>query len=307
MKKRCFFRIIITIIFAFILCILACDNGTNETNGTTSSNTLTGTVTISGNADMGEYLFANTSNLSGYGTAQFQWKRSDTAAGTNPTIIGPDNGLNGYNIIKEDVGKYISVTVTRIDYPGSITSKAIGPISEFSLEFAKALCTAIDWPAPGSQVIYDIVHPLSMPINYKSASEPNVPGSISGTFRVFNVNIVENITGSWISFYGPTHTEYDYSFNNYSNIPQLKIVSGSGSFLRNGYYNDSKRYYYDYVTAYDELSCNVNFVNSGVTYNGVVSLKYYYQVGANSYGGFSWSDQSVNTIVKFGNGSEFKW
>ncbi|MDR2575469.1 MAG: glycoside hydrolase family 11 protein [Treponema sp.] len=96
-----------------------------EPNGS-GTNNLTGTVIITGDAQEGHTLTANTGSLDGSGTVTYQWKRGDTAANVN-TNIGSNS--NTYAAAAADIGKYINVTVTRDGYSGSITSSnTVGPV-----------------------------------------------------------------------------------------------------------------------------------------------------------------------------------
>ena len=74
---------------------------------------LTGTVSISGTAQVGQTLTANTTSLGGTGDITYQWQRGETTIGTNS---------NTYIIQDTDVDSAISVTVTRNQNTGSITS-----------------------------------------------------------------------------------------------------------------------------------------------------------------------------------------
>jgi hypothetical protein len=87
---------------------------------------LTGAVSINGTLQVGYSLTANTSNLKGSGAIRYQWKRgdSDSAEGTN--ISGAT--ANTYALVPADQGKYISVTVTRAENSGSVSSAAVGPV-----------------------------------------------------------------------------------------------------------------------------------------------------------------------------------
>jgi hypothetical protein len=63
-----------------------------------------GTVTITGTAQVGQTLTANTANLGGSGTITYQWKRGTTNIGTNSST---------YLVAVADVGSTITVTATR--------------------------------------------------------------------------------------------------------------------------------------------------------------------------------------------------
>jgi hypothetical protein len=75
---------------------------------------LTGTVSISGTAEVGQTLTAVTTSLGGSGTISYQWKRNST------TVVGTNSST--YVVQAADAGSTITVTVTRIDYSGSVTS-----------------------------------------------------------------------------------------------------------------------------------------------------------------------------------------
>jgi len=85
---------------------------------------LTGTVSITGSAEVGQTLTANTNALGGSGTISYQWKRGTNVAGANSTTnIGTDS--NVYVVQAADAGSTITVTVTRSGYSGSVTSPGI--------------------------------------------------------------------------------------------------------------------------------------------------------------------------------------
>jgi hypothetical protein len=65
-------------------------------------------------------LTTNTTNLGGSGTISYQWKRGTTNIGTNS---------NTYTIRSTDAGSAITVTVTRTDNSGSVTSSATAAIT----------------------------------------------------------------------------------------------------------------------------------------------------------------------------------
>jgi len=80
-----------------------------------SKEPLTGTVSISGNAQVGQTLTADTASLGGSGIITYQWNRSTT----------PISNANGstYNVQNEDLNLTITVTVTRANNTGSVTSE----------------------------------------------------------------------------------------------------------------------------------------------------------------------------------------
>ncbi|MCL2206793.1 MAG: hypothetical protein FWB90_01710 [Fibromonadales bacterium] len=74
---------------------------------------LSGTVRIDGIAEVGQTLSANTNSLGGKGIFSYQWKRGYTNVGTNSST---------YTVLSSDEGSTISVTVTRSENTGSVTS-----------------------------------------------------------------------------------------------------------------------------------------------------------------------------------------
>ena len=87
---------------------------------------LTGTVSITGTAQVGQTLTANTNSLNGTGNISYQWKRgtSATVTGTNIT----DATGSTYTLVTADATRFITVTVTRADNSGSVTSTATSAI-----------------------------------------------------------------------------------------------------------------------------------------------------------------------------------
>ena len=81
--------------------------------------TLTGTVSISGTAQVGETLSANTASLNGDGTISYQYRRGTTNIGSNSST---------YTVVDADVDSNITVTVTRVGYVGSVTSSPTGKV-----------------------------------------------------------------------------------------------------------------------------------------------------------------------------------
>jgi transglutaminase-like putative cysteine protease len=84
---------------------------------------LTGSVSISGNAQVGQTLTANTGSLGGSGAISYQWKRGNVGIGTNNTYI----------VQTGDVGFTITVTVTRSGNSGNAISTPVGPVSNSAL------------------------------------------------------------------------------------------------------------------------------------------------------------------------------
>jgi hypothetical protein len=95
--------------------------GPEETNSTTP---LTGTVSITGTAQVGQTLTADTGSLGGSGTISYQWKRGTANIGTNSGT---------YTVQSADKGYTITVTVTRHGYSGSVTSDPTSAVTDSSL------------------------------------------------------------------------------------------------------------------------------------------------------------------------------
>jgi hypothetical protein len=89
--------------------------------GTIGFPALTGSVSIDGSVVVGQTLTVNTTSLGGSGTISYQWKRNgaDIPGGTN----------SSYNLVSADNGTTISVTVTRANNSGSVTSAGVGPVT----------------------------------------------------------------------------------------------------------------------------------------------------------------------------------
>jgi uncharacterized repeat protein (TIGR02543 family) len=85
------------------------------------------TVVITGAAQVGQALTADTSNLGGSGTISYQWQRGDSAAGTFANI--EDATDSSYTLTTADLNKYIRVTVSRADNTGAVSSAAVGPVA----------------------------------------------------------------------------------------------------------------------------------------------------------------------------------
>jgi len=80
---------------------------------------LTGTIGITGTPQVGETLRVNTASLRGSGAMSFEWRVGDTIAGTGNTLP----------LVAAHVGQYVTVTVTRANNDGYVTSSAVGPVT----------------------------------------------------------------------------------------------------------------------------------------------------------------------------------
>ena len=88
---------------------------------------LSGTVSITGTAKVGQTLTANTDSLGGSGAISYQWKRGDTTSAITETI-GSDS--ENYLLTEDDLGKFITVTVTRTGYSGDVTSAPTAAVAD---------------------------------------------------------------------------------------------------------------------------------------------------------------------------------
>jgi len=111
MRKSVNISSFIAIMALIGLCFWACEEPKSEPD---SNAALTGTVSITGTAQVGKMLTANVSALGGSGTISFQWERDYSST------IGSNNST--YMIQDDDVDSIITVTVTRSNNSGSITS-----------------------------------------------------------------------------------------------------------------------------------------------------------------------------------------
>jgi formylglycine-generating enzyme required for sulfatase activity len=92
---------------------------------------LEGTVSITGTATVGQILTADTGSLGGTGAISYVWKRGDSAGATGSAISGATSAT--YTPVAGDLGKYITVTVTRAGYTDSKTSAAVIALPSYIL------------------------------------------------------------------------------------------------------------------------------------------------------------------------------
>ncbi|MDR2499650.1 MAG: leucine-rich repeat protein, partial [Treponema sp.] len=88
---------------------------------------LTGAASISGLAKVGETLTADTGGLGGSGTISYVWKRGGSSGAVNEAISGASG--NTYTLVQADLDKYLTVTVSREGYTGSVTSPATAKVA----------------------------------------------------------------------------------------------------------------------------------------------------------------------------------
>jgi len=99
----------------------------------TNAPTLTGTVSITGIAQVGQILTANTGNLGGSGTISFQWQRSAAGGGGWANISGATDST--YVVQSDDSDRRIRVDVTRANNSGIVTSQQTAIVIERERDF----------------------------------------------------------------------------------------------------------------------------------------------------------------------------
>jgi hypothetical protein len=147
---------------------------------------LTGTVSISGSAEVGQTLTADTASLGGNGTISYQWKRGNTVIGANSKT---------YTVQAVDAGETITVTVTRAGYSGSITSEPTGVVTDPSLP-ALTGTVSISGTAAVGQTLTANISALggTGTITYQWKRGSVVIGANSNTYAVAAADIGSTIT-----------------------------------------------------------------------------------------------------------------
>ena len=148
--------------------------------------TLTGTVSITGTAQVGLTLTANTASLGGSGTITYQWKRGSTVVGTSSST---------YTVAAGDVGYTITVTVTRVNNSGSVTSASTATIIEAALP-ALTGTVSITGTAQVGQTLTANTASLggSGTITYQWKRGSTVVGTDSNTYTVLAADVGSTIT-----------------------------------------------------------------------------------------------------------------
>jgi hypothetical protein len=183
---------------------------TSAATGTVTLPALAGTVSITGDPIVTGTLTAVTTALGGSGTISYQWKRADnaTAAGTN---IATNATSSTYTLVAADEGKYITVTVTRTDNSGSVTSTSIGPIT--NPQAVKAIIDGV--PGLTAQV---------------SGSVVTIGGSATGRSTTLDLNIPDGVTVRWGAELGGSLTTGSLVSLSGTGIMEIS----NGAFINNG-------------------------------------------------------------------------
>ena len=147
---------------------------------------MTGTVVIIGVTEFGATLTADISGLTNVGTPTYQWKRGGVEI--------PGATKSTYTLVKDDIGKTITVDVTadNISGKGTIASEATGSITK---------ATATQPAAPEVQAVYNNSvnlqpnNSLEFSIDGENWQESNYFGNLDeGTSYTFYARVKETDT-----------------------------------------------------------------------------------------------------------------
>jgi hypothetical protein len=130
---------------------------------------LTGAVTISGTVAVGQTLTANTSNLNGTSAISYEWKRGADTIGTD----------SAYTLQDADEGYYITVTVTRNGYSGTITSNAVRIGSQIYGEFIRK----VEFTETTATVTFDDLSNKSVYLVKVNTSATQVAANATGSVQ----------------------------------------------------------------------------------------------------------------------------
>jgi len=172
--------------------------------------TLTGTVSITGVAQVGRTLMANTGSLGGSGEISFQWQRTNVGGSTWFDISGATDDT--YVVQSGDLGRNIRVSVTRFNNSGSVTSESR---------------TIIDMPP-----LDDVVRIQGGTFQMGSCSIQNVTPIRSVTLSGFYMRRFQVTQGEWYDVMGTRPSWFtgatDWNFNpvigvNWRNLPVERV------------------------------------------------------------------------------------
>ncbi|MCL2067054.1 MAG: hypothetical protein FWG99_06280 [Treponema sp.] len=166
---------------------------------------LTGTVNITGTPAVGNTLAANTS-LGGSGTIYYQWVRNGT------TNIGTDST---YTVQTADEEFSITVTVTRANNSGNITSPAVGPVPKTHNWNSSTPPTGVN---DGHIVIIGVgaSGTLVVPSGAAVTISDSGTGMVNNGPRAITLNISANARVNWTAMYQST------------NNPVVSIINDGG-------------------------------------------------------------------------------
>jgi hypothetical protein len=143
-----------TLFFGILALVLAGLMGCPNPAAPKPDPVLAGSVVIKaaiadGPATEGETLTADTTELGGTGTIHYQWLRLDDAddLSTAEEIDGADGAA--YVLTAADIGKYISVRLSRDGYAGVVIAKAAGPVEAAQIPELTGTVTITGIPSEG--------------------------------------------------------------------------------------------------------------------------------------------------------------
>ena len=146
---------------------------------------LSGTVSITGNAQVGQTLTADTSLLGGSGTISYRWRLSDN------TPIGSDN--NTYLVQAADLGSKITVAVSRSGNVGTIKSTPTDVVTDGS---TNVTFNSVTRNGSVTQTTTELTLTFSQPINDFSADDITIGHNITG----------QNVSKGTLGGSGPVYT-----------------------------------------------------------------------------------------------------
>jgi hypothetical protein len=159
---------------------------------------LTGSVSISGShtaqAGVGDTLVltAVTASLGGSGDISYQWQRSDSETGPFADIDGAAGET--YALAGPDQGKYISLTVSRSENSGIISSAPVGPVELPQLAGTVSIAGSYDVQGGANSLVLTADTSSlegSGPISYRwqrsdasTGTYANIAGATGETYRL---------------------------------------------------------------------------------------------------------------------------
>ena len=201
---------------------------------------LTGTVSITGIAEIGQNLWANTNSLGGSGTIFYFWKRGTANMYTNNST---------YFVPFSDTGSTITVTVYRSGNSGSITSEPVQITTGGALQSTPGLAFTLNnggtaySVSKGTATANEVVIPAfynGLPVTvipeqgfvgYTNMTSITIPSSVTsiGQSAFYGCGSLTSITIPFVNY----HFGYIFGASNYSNqnsyIPSsLKTVVITG-------------------------------------------------------------------------------
>ena len=277
MKAKRILTVAFIVIIGFYL--VSCNNDSPSSPQNYHEPTpLSGSITITGEPFPGETLYVDTDLLGGSGNISYKWFIADNEYETG---IEVSTG-NYYSVTDADVNKYISVSVTRGDNYGSISSQAI-KITNLTKNLAMEIAGAI-W-----SVFSSIESLIIMDGEYS--------GDVSGTFTVSSYNVTNTV-----STYKKGYTISN--INNFSDGWSDNLILSSGTYQ----YSIDNWVGVQYHTT--DKTININSIGFSITknsinYEGELTMSY------NRYYNNHWSstmNRETETVqFTFLNGPTYSW